>query len=56
MSAFLTTQLTVEAMRLGAVDVVEKPISVDDLPRLILSAVKCVAGVPICDNATCGDG
>jgi FixJ family two-component response regulator len=43
MSAFLTTDVTVEAMRLGAIDVVDKPISVDDLPDLIHNAVKYVA-------------
>lgn len=32
MSAFLTTEVIVEAMRLGAVDVVDKPLSIDDLP------------------------
>lgn len=40
MSAFLTTPFTVEAMRLGAVDILEKPISVDDLPRLVSSALR----------------
>jgi FixJ family two-component response regulator len=39
-SAFLTTPFTVEAMRLGAVDVLEKPISVDDLPGLVSTAVR----------------
>lgn len=39
-SAFLTTQVTVEAMKLGAADVVEKPISVDDLPALVGSALR----------------
>ena len=39
MSAFLTTDIIVQAMRLGAVDVVDKPISVDDLPVLILGAL-----------------
>jgi CheY-like chemotaxis protein len=46
MSAFLTTEVTVEAMRLGAIDVVDKPISVDDLPTLIHTAVSCVENVP----------
>ena len=41
MSAFLTTDIIVQAMRLGAVDVVDKPISVDDLPVLILGALNC---------------
>jgi len=35
MSAFLTTSATVEAMRLGAQDVWDKPIWVDDLCRII---------------------
>jgi DNA-binding NtrC family response regulator len=34
-SGFLTTDITVEAMRLGALDVLERPVSVDDLPRLL---------------------
>jgi DNA-binding response OmpR family regulator len=40
MSAFLTTPITVEAMRLGAIDVLEKPISVDDLPTRVDSALR----------------
>ena len=39
-SAFLTTPITVEAMRLGAIDVMEKPISVDDLPTRVDSALR----------------
>ena len=39
-SAFLTTHLTVEAMRLGALDVIEKPIWIDDLPALVKSALR----------------
>jgi CheY-like chemotaxis protein len=42
-SGFLTTAVIVEAMRLGAVDVLEKPISVDDLPGLVASAVRLPA-------------
>jgi DNA-binding response OmpR family regulator len=38
-SAFLTTQMTVVAMRLGAYDVLDKPVSVDDLPDLVRTAV-----------------
>jgi DNA-binding response OmpR family regulator len=38
-SAFLTTEATVDAMRLGAYDVLDKPVSVDDLPRLVRTAV-----------------
>ncbi len=38
-SAFLTTDATVAAMRLGAYDVLDKPVSVDDLPRLVRTAV-----------------
>src|SRR6266542_2641703 len=40
MSAFLTTHVTVDAMRLGALDVLEKPISIDDLPVLISAALR----------------
>jgi CheY-like chemotaxis protein len=39
-SAFLTTQITVEAMKLGAANVLEKPITIDDLPGLVWSAVR----------------
>jgi CheY-like chemotaxis protein len=39
-SGFLTTEITVEAMRLGAIDVIEKPISIDDLPGIVFSAVR----------------
>lgn len=38
-SAFLTTEATVAAMRLGAFDVLDKPVSVDDLPGLVRTAV-----------------
>jgi CheY-like chemotaxis protein len=44
MSAFLTTHVTVDAMRLGALDVVEKPICVDDLPALICAALRPSSG------------
>ena len=37
-SGFLSTAVTVEAMKLGAVDVVEKPFEVDDLLRLLHSS------------------
>ena len=37
-SGFLSTAMTVEAMKLGAVDVVEKPFEVDDLLRLLHSS------------------
>jgi hypothetical protein len=33
-------------MRLGAIDVVDKPISVDDLPALVHTAVRCTAKPP----------
>lgn len=38
-SGFLTTAITVEAMKLGAVDVVEKPVDVDDLVPLVCNAL-----------------
>jgi FixJ family two-component response regulator len=37
-SAFLTTDITVEAMRLGASDVLDKPVSVDELADLVRAA------------------
>ena len=40
-SGFLSTVVTVEAMKLGAVDVVEKPFEVDDLLRLLHSTGRC---------------
>jgi DNA-binding response OmpR family regulator len=39
MSGFLTTEITVEAMRLGAFDVIPKPISIEALPALLDSAL-----------------
>lgn len=41
-SAFLTTPVTVEAMKLGALDVVEKPLMLDDLLAVVHSAVRDV--------------
>jgi FixJ family two-component response regulator len=41
-SGFLTTQVTVQAMRLGAVDVVEKPVDVDDVIEIVDSALRAV--------------
>ena len=38
-SAFLTTQSTVDAMKLGAVNVLEKPVSIDDVLPIVCSAV-----------------
>ena len=39
-SGFLTTRETVEAMRLGALDVMEKPVDVDDLCHRVLSLLE----------------
>ena len=39
MSGFLTTAITVEAMKLGAIDVLEKPVDVDDLVPLVCTAL-----------------
>jgi DNA-binding response OmpR family regulator len=39
-SAFLTTRVTVEAMRLGACDVLEKPIDIDALYHAVAAAVE----------------
>jgi FixJ family two-component response regulator len=38
-SAFLTTEVTVEAMRLGASDVIEKPMTTDHLRTVVLDAL-----------------
>ena len=39
LSAFLTTSITVEAMKLGAANVLEKPVSVDELLSAVVSAL-----------------
>jgi FixJ family two-component response regulator len=39
-SGFLTTDVTVEAMKLGALNVMDKPVSVDVLPRLLAAMPK----------------
>ncbi len=39
LSGFLTTAVTVEAMKLGALDVIEKPVCMDDLVALVCSIV-----------------
>ena len=45
-SGFLTTAITVEAMKLGALDVIEKPVDIDDLvPRVC----------KVLDDASAGD-
>jgi DNA-binding response OmpR family regulator len=38
-SGFLTTAITVEAMKLGAVDVMEKPVDIDDLVPVVCEAL-----------------
>lgn len=45
-SAFLTTDVTVEAMKLGALDVLDKPVSVDVLPRLLTLLPAPHSGTP----------
>src|SRR5207253_3900089 len=40
MSAFLTTEITVEAMRLGAADVVEKPLMIETLCGMTSSLLR----------------
>ena len=52
-SGFLSTEITVDAMKLGAIDVVEKPISVDELPaRAVISArFTQIATHPTCRRA-----
>lgn len=39
LSAFLTTAITVEAMKLGAIDVIEKPVDIDDLVPIVSRAL-----------------
>jgi DNA-binding response OmpR family regulator len=39
-SGFLTTAITVEAMKLGAIDVLEKPVDVDDLVPVVCNALE----------------
>jgi DNA-binding response OmpR family regulator len=39
-SGFLTTAITVEAMKLGAVDVIEKPVMIDDLVRVVCGGLE----------------
>jgi DNA-binding response OmpR family regulator len=39
-SGFLTTAITVEAMKLGAVDVMEKPVDIDDLVPVVCDALR----------------
>jgi ActR/RegA family two-component response regulator len=39
-SAFLTTAITVEAMKLGAIDVIEKPLDVDHLVPIVCAALE----------------
>jgi DNA-binding response OmpR family regulator len=39
-SGFLTTAVTVEAMKLGAVDVIEKPVMIDDLVRVVCGGLE----------------
>jgi CheY-like chemotaxis protein len=38
-SAYLTVEITVDAMKLGAIEVIEKPLIVDDLVTLVASVV-----------------
>ena len=38
-SGFLTTAITVEAMKLGALDVIEKPVDIDDLVPLVCNVL-----------------
>ena len=38
-SGFLTTAITVEAMKLGAIDVMEKPVDIDDLVPIVCEAL-----------------
>lgn len=45
-SGFLTTQVTVQAMRLGAFDVLEKPVDVDDLLNIVSSALSAATRRP----------
>ncbi len=41
-SGFLTTAITVEAMKLGAIDVIEKPLDIDDLVPIVCNALEDV--------------
>jgi len=51
-SAFLTTPITVEAMKLGAVNVLEKPISIDDLLAVVVAALDSSLQLPRADAAS----
>ena len=52
-SGFLSTEITVDAMKLGAIDVVEKPISVDELPAHVVISARFtqIATHPTCRRA-----
>jgi len=41
LSGWLKTEVTVEAMRLGAANVIEKPITIEGLPGIVASALGC---------------
>ena len=45
-SGFLSTQVTVEAMRLGAIDVIEKPLDSDHLMAIVRAASAHAPGIP----------
>lgn len=56
LSGFLTTQATVDAMKSGAVDVREKPISIEDLRSVVSSALREPLRSPTADFVSSGNG
>jgi DNA-binding response OmpR family regulator len=47
-SGFLTTRITVEAVRTGVVDVIEKPVAIEDLLAAVDSILRDAGGPQVC--------